>query len=132
MIRASRSRRSSPYLDGGSGGISTLYSLPNWQSVYGVGLNGNFTSTSKRNLPDVSLFAGDGLWRHFLMFCESDVAPCEYSDPSDAIALAAGGTSFVAPQLAGILGLVNQATIIPPRPGELHVVLSRDAGVRPA
>ncbi len=98
------------YLDGGSGGISTIYGLPSWQSVYGVGLNGNYTSTSNRNLPDISLFAADGLWSHVLVFCESDVAPCDYSNDSDAYALAAGGTSFVAPQLAGIVGLVNQAT----------------------
>ena len=98
-------------LDGGSGGISSIYSLPTWQSVYGVGLNGNFTSTSNRNLPDVSLFAADGLWGHFLVFCQSDVVPCDYSSGSDILTgLAAGGTSFVAPQLGGIIGLVNQAT----------------------
>jgi subtilase family serine protease len=98
------------YLDGGSGGISSIYSLPSWQSVYGVGLNGNFTSTSNRNLPDVSLFAADGFWGHFLVFCQSDVAPCDYSNSTDALSMAAGGTSFVAPQLGGIMGLINQAT----------------------
>ena len=78
--------------------------------MYGVGLNGNFTSTSNRNLPDVSLFAADGFWSHFLVFCESDLAPCNYSNESDALAMAAGGTSFVAPQLGGIMGLINQAS----------------------
>lgn len=97
-------------LDGGSGGISSIYSRPSWQSVYGVGLNGNFTSTSNRNLPDVSLFAADGFWGHFLVFCQSDVAPCDYSNSTDALSMAAGGTSFVAPQLGGIMGLINQAT----------------------
>jgi subtilase family serine protease len=97
-------------LDGGSGGISSLYSRPPWQSVYGVGLSGNFTSTSNRNLPDVSLFASSGLpWYHMLVYCESDVAPCDYSDPDDVMAMAAGGTSFVAPMVNGILGLINQA-----------------------
>ncbi|MGA2689667.1 MAG: hypothetical protein ABSE85_16520, partial [Candidatus Korobacteraceae bacterium] len=97
-------------LDGGSGGVSSIYSRPSWQSVYGVGLNGNFTSTSNRNLPDVSLFAADGFWGHFLVFCQSDVAPCDYSNSTDALSMAAGGTSFVAPQLGGIMGLINQAT----------------------
>lgn len=98
-------------LDGGSGGISSIYSRPSWQSVYGVGLHGNYTSTTNRNLPDVSLFAADGLWSHFLVFCQSDVAPCDYSNGSDILTgLAAGGTSFVAPQLGGIMGLINQAT----------------------
>ncbi len=98
------------YLDGGSGGISSIYSLPSWQSVYGVGLSSNFTSTSNRNLPDVSLFAADGFWSHFLVFCESDLAPCNYSNESDVLTMAAGGTSFVAPQLGGIMGLINQAS----------------------
>ena len=101
------------YLDGGSGGISGIYGQPSWQrGVYGVGLNGNYTSTSHRNLPDVSLFAADGLWGHVLMFCQSDVAPCNYSDAGDDFALSAGGTSFVAPQVAGIMGLINQATSV--------------------
>lgn len=99
------------YLAGGGGGISALFSRPSWQSVYGVGLNGNYTSTSNRNLPDVSLFAGDGFWSHALLFCETDFGfGCDYSVGAIAFALSAGGTSFVAPQLAGILGLVNQAT----------------------
>jgi len=98
-------------LDGGGGGISGIYALPDWQSVYGVGLASNYTSTSKRNLPDVSLFAADGDWLHFLVFCESDLGyPCDYSDQNNIFAMAAGGTSFVAPQLGGIMGLINQAT----------------------
>ncbi len=104
-------------LSGGGGGISTLYGLPSWQqNVYGVGLNGNYTSTSNRNLPDISLFASDGgingglIWQHVLLFCESDFATCDYSNPDDAFAGAAGGTSFTAPMMGGILGLINQAT----------------------
>ena len=100
------------YLDGTGGGISGLYGRPSWQSVYGVGLGSNYTSTHNRNMPDVSLFAGDGFWAHLLMFCESDFGfPCDYTNNNaDYFALSAGGTSFTAPQLAGILGLINQAT----------------------
>ncbi len=111
------------YLDGGSGGISTIYGLPSWQSAYGVGLSTNYTSTQFRNLPDISLFAADGFWHHLLVFCESDIAPCDYSNNSNAYALGAGGTSFVAPQLAGILGLVNQATGV--RQGQANYNLYR-------
>ena len=103
-------------LSGGSGGISTVYSLPSWQqNVYGVGLSSNFTSTSNRNMPDVSLFASDGgingflVWQHALLFCESDLAPCDFSTPEYALSMAAGGTSFTAPMMGGILGLINQA-----------------------
>ena len=96
-------------LDGSNGGISTIYTLPTWQSVYGVG--SYYTSSVYRNLPDVSLFASDGLlWGHMLVFCESDTGvPCDYSNGSDVAAMASGGTSFVAPMLGGIMGLINQA-----------------------
>jgi subtilase family serine protease len=100
---------SKPYLfttlDGGAGGISTVYDIPTWQSVYGVGLTGSFTSKTKRNLPDVSLFASDGFWSHSLVFCQSDVATCDFHTTFNG----AGGTSFVAPMLGGIMALINQA-----------------------
>lgn len=122
------------FLDGGGGGISGIYSLPDWQSVYGVGLSGNYTSTSKRNLPDVSLFAADGFWSHFLVFCESDLAPCDYSNQDDVFAMAAGGTSFVAPQFGGILGLINQVSAA--RQGQanynLYALASQEYGTRGA
>lgn len=91
-------------LDGGSGGISTISSLPTWQSAYGVGLSGNFTSTTQRNLPDIAMFASDGFWNHFLVFCQSDSVPCDFATGFSG----AGGTSFVAPMFAGIMGLINQ------------------------
>jgi hypothetical protein len=97
-------------LDGGGGGISTVYSLPTWQSVYGVGLGGNFTSKSFRNVPDIAFFASDAnFWNQGLLFCESDIAPCDYAVGADAGAVLGGGTSFVAPILTGIIGLINQA-----------------------
>ncbi len=93
----------------GGGGPSSYGILPTWQSVYGIGLYSS--STTRRNQPDISLFAGNGLWGHALPFCESDEYACDYAtSPSDAYQLEAGGTSFVAPQIAGIIALVNQAT----------------------
>jgi hypothetical protein len=100
----------------GSGGSSAVNSLPTWQSVYGVSLASNFSSSTKRNLPDISLFAAAGLWNHNLQFCESDIStgtgggtPCDYSNADDGGTMLAGGTSFVAPQLAGLMAVVNQA-----------------------
>jgi subtilase family serine protease len=100
---------------GGGGGISSLYRIPTWQSVYGVGA-GN-TSRSMRNLPDISLFASANLWDHALQFCESDIVtgtgngtPCNYSNADEGGLMAAGGTSFVAPQFNGVIALLNQAT----------------------
>jgi len=107
---------SDPYgiliVEGAGGGVSAYNSLPTWQSAYGVGLSGNNTSTSHRNQPDISFFASSelNLWGHGLLFCQSDNgAACTYSNTSDAIALAAGGTSFVAPQVAGLMALINQS-----------------------
>src|SRR5271157_2772241 len=90
---------------GGAGGISTYNSIPTWQSVYGVGLNN--TSSTYRNLPDVSLFASNGFWGHYLPYCESDAEACTQTEYEDGY-LGAGGTSFVAPQLAGLMALINQ------------------------
>jgi subtilase family serine protease/sugar lactone lactonase YvrE len=102
-------------VDGGSGGKSACttpnsttdacsggYAKPAWQSGTGVPADG------KRDIPDVSLFAGDGERGSFYLICDSDVAACTYSDSSDAIALAVGGTSASSPAMAGIQALVNQ------------------------
>jgi subtilase family serine protease len=104
-------------LNGGGGGLSTIYSTPSWQSgVYGVSAN---VTGGHRGMPDISLFASNGFWGHSLAFCDSDPyggsgsstsVPCTYSNASDAIYQTAGGTSFVAPQLAGIMALVAQKT----------------------
>jgi subtilase family serine protease len=77
---------------------------PDWQTgVAGIPNDG------VRDLPDVSLFAADGVWGHFYVTCFSDVknggAPCT-GDPSTWAG--AGGTSFASPILAGIQALVNQ------------------------
>ncbi len=76
---------------------------PSWQSVLGNPNDG------VRDTPDVSLFAADGLWSHFYVFCWSDTknggAACG-ADPSAWSG--AGGTSFASPILAGIQALINQ------------------------
>jgi subtilase family serine protease len=67
-----------------------------------------------RDLPDVSLFASNAFWSHAILFCMSDTAqggaPCNYSNPTDALFNSAGGTSFTAPQFASIQALINQKT----------------------
>jgi pro-kumamolisin-like protein/IPT/TIG domain-containing protein len=76
---------------------------PSWQSVLGNPNDG------VRDTPDVSLFAADGLWSHYYIFCWSDTknggATCG-SDPSAWSG--AGGTSFASPIMAGIQALINQ------------------------
>jgi subtilase family serine protease len=80
------------------------YAKPSWQAgVAGIPADG------VRDLPDVSMFAGTGIWQHYYVFCWSDVrnggASCS-GDPSTWAG--AGGTSFATPIVAGIQALVNQ------------------------
>ena len=84
------------------------YPKPNYQR----GLFGN-PADKVRDIPDVSLFAANGVWGHYYIFCYSQPAhgaggaPCT-GDPANWSG--AGGTSFAAPIVAGIQALVDQAT----------------------
>jgi len=92
-----------PALAGIVGGSCQGYAKPSWQSVFGNPADG------VRDLPDVSLFAANGVWGHYYVFCDSDAddgGPACTGAPSGWAG--AGGTSFAAPILAGIQALVNQ------------------------
>lgn len=79
---------------------------PSWQS----GVPG-LPSDGVRDLPDVSLFAANGVWGHYYVYCWSHTAAggaaCTGAPSSWS---GAGGTSFSSPILAGIQALVNQYT----------------------
>jgi hypothetical protein len=102
--------------NGGGGGVSTLQPRPSWQNgtVYGIPPTSTY---NQRLLPDVSLFAANGLWSHALDYYQSDT--------SSSMQLA-GGTSFVSPQLAGIFALIAQST--GERLGQPNFVLYTMAG----
>jgi subtilase family serine protease len=113
-------------VDAGSGGPSSIYSKPAWQSgVVGVRADG------RRDIPDVALFAADGLYAHALLYCMSDSnqggSPCNYSKAADAWNNSAGGTSFSAPAFAGVQALINQST--GSRQGNPNFVLYRLAAI---
>ena len=74
---------------GSSGGISSYYSIPSWQT--GVDMSANGGSTSHRNIPDVALIA--------------DNVQVQYGNGTSG---AFGGTSCAAPLWAGLAALVNQ------------------------
>jgi hypothetical protein len=80
------------------------YAKPSWQH----GLYGN-PADGVRDLPDVSLFAANGVWGHYYVVCYSNGkgggSPCTGA-PSNWAGM--GGTSFVAPILAGVQALINQ------------------------
>jgi subtilase family serine protease len=82
------------------------YVKPSWQTgVVGIPADG------VRDIPDVSLFAANGLWGHYYVFCYSHTAGGGASCAGAPSTWAgAGGTSFSAPILAGVQALVNQKT----------------------
>ena len=114
-----------PSTTGEVSGSCAGYAKPSWQS----GLFGN-PNDGVRDLPDVSLFASNGVWQHFYVICYSHTAdgghPCTAGNPDPTAKTGAtwsgyGGTSFGAPILAGIQALVNQraaALTITPVAGE--------------
>ena len=91
----------------GGGGVSSLYPKPSWQS----GVNG-IPNDGQRDLPDVSLFAGDdGTWGHAYVVCQSDNGgACSTSGPNGFVAVLGYGSSFGAPAFAGIMAIIDQKT----------------------
>jgi subtilase family serine protease len=100
------------------------YRKPNYQNgAYGNPRDG------VRDLPDVSLFAANGVFGHYYAFCFTDPtpgvggAPCTGNPDTWS---GAGGTSFAAPIVAGIQALVNQATGEPQgNPNYVYYALAR-------
>jgi subtilase family serine protease len=96
---------------GGSGGPSSVYAKPPWQS--GIIPNGIATGDNHRYIPDVSLFASDGPQsKSFYLVCQADALSAG-SSPSCASSgpfsfLGAGGTSASSPAFAAIMALINQ------------------------
>ncbi|MGA3047278.1 MAG: S53 family peptidase [Terracidiphilus sp.] len=87
----------------GSGGISILYARPSWQNGTVYGLPTATGTANFRLVPDISFFASDGNshWDHALIFYQSD---------EDPPVRHGGGTSFVAPEVAGIFAIIEQKT----------------------
>jgi hypothetical protein len=87
------------------------YSKPPWQSGAGV------PSDGARDVPDLSLFAGDGASASFYVLCQMDANNVSYGGSSTSCDLnspyldfqGVGGTSVSAQAFAGIMVLVNQA-----------------------
>jgi subtilase family serine protease len=94
-----------PSASGVVSGTCKGYGKPSWQSIIGN------PSDGVRDIPDVSLFAANGIWGHYYVMCWSDTANGGASCSGAPSGWAgAGGTSFSAPIMAGIQALVNQKT----------------------
>jgi subtilase family serine protease len=95
---------------GGTGGESGIYVKPDFQNVGVPGM----PADGMRDQPDLSLFASNGFWNHFLVLCMSDAkqggVTCDYDVSNDVLGNAAGGTSFAAPTFGGITALIVQQT----------------------
>ena len=107
----------------GSGGASTIYPKPLWQSGPGVPMDNH------RDLPDVSLFASNGFNDSFYIMCERDItgtSSCNLTSFPFTFQ-GVGGTSVAAPAFAGIMALVNQKQATSqnpaPRQGNANYVL---------
>lgn len=87
-------------------GTCAGYGQPYYQNNF-PGVPGN----GVRNLPDVSLFAANGVWSHYYVYCFSDPTPHRGGAPCTGAPSGwsgGGGTSFAAPIWAGIQALLNQ------------------------
>ena len=74
---------------GSSGGVSSYYAIPSWQT--GISMTANLGSTTQRNIPDVAM-----------------VADSVFTYDSGGLPDQLGGTSCAAPLWAGFTALVNQ------------------------
>ncbi len=74
------------------------YPKPSWQT--------GSLSDGKRDVPDVSLFAGDGFAGSFYAVCEADLANGQSCNLSNFAGF--GGTSVSTQVFAGIVALINQ------------------------
>jgi subtilase family serine protease len=86
------------------------YAKPSWQANF-YGPNSPNESDGVRDLPDVSLFASNGLWGHYYVVCYSDPAPGRGGAPCTGAPntwAGFGGTSVSSPVMAGIQALINQ------------------------
>jgi subtilase family serine protease len=80
------------------------YAKPSWQNAtFGNPADG------VRDVPDVALFAANGVWSHYAVICASDAAsggtPCTGAPSTWA---GVGGTSVGSPAMAAIQALVDQ------------------------
>jgi subtilase family serine protease len=105
----------------GGGGPSSIYAKPAWQT----GITG-MPNDSKRDIPDISLFASNGQNNSFFIVCQRDFThtnSCDLNSPFSNFE-GVGGTSASVQAFAGIMALINQSqATISNRQGNANYVL---------
>jgi subtilase family serine protease len=95
----------SPAVSGVASGTCKAYPKPAWQRLVA-----GYVVDGARDVPDISVFAADGIWGHSYATCFSDPnsggGPCT-GNPA-LWKGNGGGTSYGAPIMAGIQALINQ------------------------
>jgi len=97
-----------PAIAGVVGGTCAGYPKPAFQFLAAGNPNDGV-----RDIPDITMFASNGFWGHYYVFCYSDPtagfggSPCTAGHPE--LWAGAGGTSFGAPIMAGVQALVNES-----------------------
>jgi Pro-kumamolisin, activation domain/Bacterial Ig-like domain (group 3) len=108
----------SPLLNivGGSGGPSSIYAKPSFQS--GITPNGIPAGDNHRYTPDVALFASDGPQsKSSYLLCQADgisagsPPSCVPDSNGHFSFFGSGGTSASSPAFAGIMALINQSQV---------------------
>lgn len=92
----------SPSISGVVSGTCKGWDKPWWQGGFA-----GIRNDGARDLPDVSLFAGNGIWSHYYIYCDSDGNLCSDAPSNWGTA---GGTSFSTPIMAGVQALIAQKT----------------------
>jgi subtilase family serine protease len=100
---------------GGGGGFSAHYTQASYQS----GTPGLSAAATNRAVPDIAFFAASGYWGHSIIECDSSSASTACTSPTTFEG--AGGTSFTAPQFAGVTALL--VTVTGERQGTLNPAL---------
>jgi subtilase family serine protease len=95
-----------PTIFGVVGGTCAGYPKPLFQF-----LAAGIPNDHVRDIPDITMFASNGFWGHYYVFCYTDPAgggsPCVAGHPE--LWPGAGGTSFGSPIMAGVQALINES-----------------------
>ena len=99
-----------------SGNVAGGYAKPLWQQQYET--SAGIAADSVRDVPDISLFAANGMYRATWALCGD--GDCTGSNPTIH---GVGGTSASAPAFAGVLALINQKAGASERLGQPNWIL---------